>query len=143
MTTAREQILTALFSAINAGLYADVLREAVVGEQLSSNGLVILRDGEPGEPEYTFSPLRYHYEHRVELEIFVEASDPEDRADAFDLICAQIGVVLASDRTLGGRCDWMMAEAPQPVDLPLEGATPLKAAIIGVILHYAVSDPLA
>jgi hypothetical protein len=27
-----------------------------------------LRDGDPGEPEVMFSPLRYHYQHRAEIE---------------------------------------------------------------------------
>ena len=34
------------------------------------------------------------------------------------------------------------AEAPQPVDLPVEGAAGLKAAVIPVVLHYSTADPL-
>jgi hypothetical protein len=33
-------------------------------------------------------------------------------------------------------------EAPRPVDLPVEGAESLKAAVIRVSLFYATSDPL-
>jgi hypothetical protein len=50
--------------------------------------------------------------------------------------------VIIAEPTLGGLCDWIEAEAPQPVDLPVEGAVSLKAAVIPVVLHYAVSDPL-
>ena len=64
------------------------------------------------------------------------------RDTAFDTLCASIGAVLAADRTLGGLCDWVEAEAPRPVDLPVEGAASLKAAVIPVILHYSTSDPL-
>lgn len=35
------------------------------------------------------------------------------------------------------------AEAPRPVDLPVEGADSLKAAVIPVILPYSLADPLA
>jgi hypothetical protein len=35
------------------------------------------------------------------------------------------------------------AEAPEPVDLPVEGAATLKAAVVPIILHYAISDALA
>ncbi len=49
---------------------------------------------------------------------------------------------LAADRTLGSLCDWVEAEAPQPVDLPVEGAASLKAAVIQVVLHYSTADPL-
>ena len=34
------------------------------------------------------------------------------------------------------------AEAPRPVDLPVEGAASLKAAVIPVVLHYSTADPL-
>ena len=60
----------------------------------------------------------------------------------FDALTASIGAVLAGDRTLGGLCDWVEAEAPEPIDLPIEGATALKAAVIIVVLHYASPDPL-
>jgi hypothetical protein len=44
---------------------------------------------------------------------------------------------------LGGLCDWVEAEAPRPVELPVEGAASLKAAVIPVVLHYSTADPLA
>jgi hypothetical protein len=65
------------------------------------------------------------------------------RDAAFDTLTASIGSALAADRTLGGLCDWVEAEAPQPVDLPVEGAASLKAAVIPVVLHYSTADPLA
>jgi hypothetical protein len=40
-------------------------------------------------------------------------------------------------------CDYAQGEAPAPVELPIEGAEGLKAASLGVILTYAMSDPLA
>jgi hypothetical protein len=38
------------------------------------------------------------------------------------MLCASIGAALAADRTPGGLCDWVEAEAPRPVDLPVDGA---------------------
>ena len=106
---------------------------------MPAEGLLILRDGEPGEPEVTLSPLAYHYQHRAEIEAVVQGTE---RDAALDTLCASIGTALAADRTLGGRCDWVEAEAPEPVDLPVEGAASLKAAVIPVVLHYASSAPL-
>ena len=88
----------------------------------------------------TLSPLRYHYQHRAEIEAVVQGAD---RDTAFDTLIASIGAALAADRTLGGLCDWVEAEAPRPVDLPVEGAASLKAAVITVVLHYSTADPLA
>jgi hypothetical protein len=139
MPTPRETILSALYARLQT-LAATVLRDEVLPERIPPSGLIILRDGQPGEPEVTLSPLRYHYQHRAELEVVVQTA--KDRAAAFDTLIASIGAALAVDRTLGGLCDWVEAEAPSPVDLPIEGAAALKAALIPVILHYSTNDPL-
>ena len=138
MPTFRETILTALHTLLQA-LPATALRGDVLPERVSTDGLLILRDGEPGEPEVTLSPLRYHYQHRAEIEAVVQGADRD--AD-FDTLTASIGAAIAADRTLEGLCDWVEAEAPRPVDLPIEGAAALKAAVIPVVLHYSTADPL-
>jgi len=134
----RESILAALNARLSA-LPATNLRGEVLPERVPAGGLLILRDGEPGEPEVTLSPLIYHYQHRAEIEAVVQGTD---RDAAFDALCVNVGAALAADRTLGGLCDWIEAEAPQPVDLPVEGGASLKAAVIPVILHYSTADPL-
>ena len=139
MPTPRETILTALHARLSM-LPATALRGEVLPERIPPEGLMILRDGEPGEPEVTLSPLTYHYQHRAEIEAVVQGTD---RDAAFDALSAGIGAALADDRTLGGLCDWIEAEAPQPVDLPVEGASSLKAAVIPVVLHYSMADPLS
>ena len=101
---------------------------------------MILRDGEPGEPEVTLSPLAYHYRHRAEIEAVVQGAN---RDAAFDDLCASIGALIAADRTLGGLCDWIEAEAPEPIDLPVEGASGLKAAVLPLVLNYVTRDALA
>ncbi len=142
MTSTRETILQALLAALQTVPGATALREDVLPERLPAGGLLILRDGDPGTPEVTLSPLAYHYEHRAEIEVIVQGKTPAVRATAFDTIVQAIGAALTTDRTLGGLCDWTEAQAPQPVDLPVEGAAALKAAIIPVILHYTTADPL-
>lgn len=140
MPTTRETVLAALHVRLQP-LSALVLRDEVLTERIPPAGLIILRDGEPGEPNVTLSPLRYHYQHRAELEVAVQA--PNDRATAFDTVIAAIGAALEVDRTLGGLCDWVEPEAPASVDLPIEGAAALKAAVITVVLHYNTTGPLA
>ncbi|CUH40194.1 hypothetical protein JSE7799_02924 [Jannaschia seosinensis] len=138
MPTLRETILTALYARLSA-LPSTALRGDVLPERVPAEGLLILRDGEPGEPEVTLSPLRYHYQHHVEIEAVVQGTA---RDEAFDTLTASIGAAIAADRTLGGLCDWVEAEAPRSVDLPVEGAASLKAAMIPVVLHYVLADPL-
>ena len=140
MPTTREIVLTALQARL-LPLAALVLRDEVLPERIPAAGLIILRDGQPGEPEVTLSPLRYHYQQRAELEVVVQA--PNDRATAFDTLIAAIGAALEADRTLGSLCEWIETEAPASVDLPIEGAAALKAAVITVVLHYTTTGPLA
>ena len=139
MPTTRETVLAALHARLLT-LAAPSLRGDALPERIPATGLIILRDGNPGEPEVTLSPLTYFYQHRAELEVVIQAGSGRDAL--FDALTADIGVALAADRTLGGLCDWVEAEAPEPVDLPIEGAAALKAAVIIVVLHYATTDPL-
>lgn len=140
MPTTRETVLAALHARLQP-LVARTLRDEVLPERIPATGLIILRDGQPGEPEVTLSPLRYHYQHRAELEVVIQAGT--GRASAFDDLIVAIGTALEADRTLGGLCDWVEPEAPASVDLPVEGAGALKAAIITVVLHYTTTGPLA
>ena len=140
MASKRELVLAALHARLQT-LAAPVLRGDVLPERIPATGLIILRDGKPGDPEVTLSPVSYFYEHRAELEVVIQAGNGRDAL--FDELAASIGAALGADRTLGGLCDWVEAEAPEPVDLPIEGAAALKAAVIFIVLHYATTDPLA
>ena len=128
MPTPRETILAALHARLSA-LSTAALRGDVLPERVPAAGLLILRDGDPGEPEVTLSPLRYHYQHRAEIEAVVQGAA---RDATFDTLCASIGAALAADRTLGGLCDWVEAEAPRPVDLPGMPCAKLRFGFIRV-----------
>mgnify|MGYP000568719820 CR=1 FL=1 len=95
MPTARETVLAALHARLQP-LAALVLRDEVLPERSPAAGLIILRDGKPGEPEVTLSPLAYHYQHRAEIEAVAQGTN---RDAAFDAICASISTALAADRT--------------------------------------------
>ena len=97
--TTRETILQALHALLQTQP-APVLRGEVLPERVPASGLLILRDGDPGEPAVTLSPLRYHYQHRAEVEAVVQAGTGRDAA--FDALAAGVGTALAADRTLGG-----------------------------------------
>lgn len=146
MTTKREAALAALHQVLTdalGGLAIGIERGTPLPTEIDGDGLIILRDGKPGEPEVTLSPLTYHYEHEAEIEIFAQVLDDTDRATRFDDLAAAIGTAIAADRTLGGAVIWSEAAAPEPQDLPVTGGQPIKAAVIGVTLHYSTSDPLA
>jgi len=142
VSTTRENILLALLAALQNVAGPTVRREEVLGERVPTGGLVTLWDGDPGEPEITMSPLQYHYEHKAEIEVIVQAAKSTDRALAFDALIASVGTIIAADTTLGGLCDWVEASAPKPIDLPVIGGETMKAASIPVTLIYSSADPL-
>ena len=70
MPTPRESVLAALYARLSA-LPATAVRGEVLPKRVAAEGLLVLRDGEQGEPEVTLSPLAYHYQHRAEIEAVV------------------------------------------------------------------------
>ncbi|EKE17499.1 MAG: hypothetical protein ACD_10C00428G0004, partial [uncultured bacterium] len=52
MPTTRETVLAALHARL-LPLATLVLRDEVLPERIPASGLIILRDGQPGEPEVT------------------------------------------------------------------------------------------
>ena len=140
MSSTAEAIIQALVAALMLGTRAQVLRGESLPVMVPYAGLLIVRDGDPGEPEITMSPRRYHFEHVVQIEIIVQGSDGRDIQ--FDQLKLAVGAVIEANRTLGGTCDWVEASAPEPQDLPFEGAETLKAAIIPITLHYMTANPL-
>jgi hypothetical protein len=143
MTSKRETVLAALHLLIDGALSAKVLRNEPLPERVPAEGLVILRDGDPGEPSVTLSPVTYLYEHRAELDVAVQAASASARDTTFDALLETIATAIAGDRTLGGLADRIEALAPVPAEVATEGATPIKAATVPVILIYATTDPLA
>ncbi len=140
MTSYRESILRALHATLQT-VPTTVLRGEVLPERVPAGGFVILRDGDPGEPEVTLSPLRYHWQHQAEVEVIVQDKDASLRATLFDVLVEQIGSTLTADRTLGGLCDWIDPGAPAPTDLPIEGGQALKAAVLPITLIYTTTAP--
>ena len=59
MPTPRETILTALADLLRTVPHVSVLRGEVLPERVPATGPLILRDGEPGDPQVTLSPLLY------------------------------------------------------------------------------------
>lgn len=142
MTTKREAVLAALFDLLVESLDAKVLRNEVLPERVPPAGLVILRDGDPGEPEALLSPLVWLWEHRAVVEVFTAGSTAAERGGRMDAVLAGVGAAVAGDRTLGGLCDWVQPQAPAVEEIAEEGVAPIRAASVPIVLVYASPDPL-
>lgn len=138
----REQILAALAAVLAGLLAAPVRRNEVLPEKVPAAGLVILRDGDPGEPDITLNPRTEFYAHRVELEVYVPRDPSGGGEAALDQLLGAIGAALRVDETLGGLAENLTPSAPETGALALEGAPPVLTARIIVTIEYLVSDPL-
>lgn len=144
MASKSETVLQALASLLAANLPPGAVfrRNESVPHRIPAAGVVILQDGDPGPPEALFSPPVYLYEHRAEVDIVCDRATAANVDAAFDAVKTAIGSALAANRTLGGLCDYVLGEAPAPLELNIEGAEGLKAATLVIVLIYGSSDPL-
>jgi hypothetical protein len=143
MASKRETVIAAVKALVAAALPgAEVKRNLVKAERIPPGGLVVLRDGDPGEPKVSLSPLTYLYSHRIPLEIAAYESASFTREQALDAMTGAIGATVIANRTLGGLCDWIEAEAPMTGDVEALGALPGRFADLAIIAVYATTDPL-
>ena len=142
MPTIREQILCALLARLEAVPTATAKREAPLPETVPAGGLIILRDGDTGEPEMLVSPPTYLWQHKAEVEVIVGRGGAGDANAALDDLLRAVGQALEADRSLGGLADWLDWGAPKTHDLAIDGAASLKGAVVPVTIHYASANPL-
>jgi hypothetical protein len=103
LASKREQVIDAVKALVASALpNADVKRNLDKPERIPPGGLVIVRDGDPGEPDVLLSPLTYVYEHRIPLEVAAFPSSTLSREEALDQMLSDIGAAVAADRTRGG-----------------------------------------
>ena len=143
MASHREIVLGGIRALIAAALpAAKVERNAAKPERIPTGGLVIIRDGDPGDPEVYLSPLTYIYTHRVPVEVAVLAATPLSREQVLDQSLQAISEAIEANRTLGGLCDFIDPEAPSTDDLEATGTVAARWADLVILVTYATTNPL-
>jgi hypothetical protein len=106
--------------------------------------LIILRDGDPGEPETLLvaACLITGSTARWSKLSFKKAIKPRAISRIGRLVSRKISLAIAGDRTLGGLCDRITPQAPDSNVLAVEGSPQIKGAIIPIELIYVTADPL-
>ncbi|CUA90609.1 hypothetical protein Ga0061061_11425 [Chelatococcus sambhunathii] len=143
MTSKREQVLDAVKALVAAALPdADVKRNLAKADRIPPGGLIIVRDGDAGEPEVMLSPLTYIYTHRIPIEVAAYDTSSKTREQVLDEMLGAIGAAVTGDRTLGGLCDFIETEAAATDDVETAGARPGRWADAAIVAVYATTDPL-
>jgi hypothetical protein len=143
MTSRREQALSALFDQLRTIPLATVKRNEALPQAVPAAGLVILCDGNPGEPDVTLNPVHLFFSHRAEIEAFVSPPAAGGGEALLDALLGEIGAALGADRSLGGLVENLFWSAPDISVLAIEGAAPILCARLIVTLEYLTADPLA
>jgi hypothetical protein len=139
-----EQVLDVLKALLETVPDALVQRNSVLPEKIPDGGLVILRDGDPGEPEQALGGFgSTYYQHTIDIEVYVEDGDAVARDAAFDDLLQQIGVALEADQTLGGLAFGLTYGRPEPSIEAVAGAPAIKTATLSVTVDYESDAPLA
>lgn len=136
----RLDVLTALTTLIAAALpNAEVLGlvdDASPPMRIYPGGRVVVRSGDPGEPEVDLCPLSYNYFHRIPVEVLA----PNE--ETLDVMLMAIGGAIELDRTLGGLCDWVEPAAAETDEIVADNAVAQRGADLNIIANYATPNPL-
>ena len=140
----RENAIGALFAVLGQlSLGTMVKRNAALPERIADHAMAILRDGEMGEPEVSLSPLTYHWQHQVAIELFVADPDASTRDSRMDGLLTELAALIEADRTLAGVVEYAEIGPPKFDELAPEGTSGIKACLLPVILHYSSSGSLS
>lgn len=142
----RENAIGALFAVLGQLFLGTsgttVKRNAALPERVSDQAMAILRDGEMGEPEVSLSPLTYHWQHQVAIELFVAEPDASARDARMDGLLVELATLIEADRTLGGVIEYAEIGPPKFDELAPDGTSGIKACLLPVVLHYSSPGPL-
>ena len=140
----RENAIGALFAVLGQlSLGTMVKRNAALPERIADHAMAILRDGEMGEPEVSLSPLTYHWQHQVAIELFVADPDTSTRDSRMDGLLTELASLIEADRTLAGVVEYAEIGQPKFDELAPEGTSGIKACLLPVVLHYSSAGPLS
>jgi hypothetical protein len=139
-----EQVLDSIRALLEAMPDTVVERNSVLPEKIPDGGLIILRDGDPGDPEQALGGFgNAYYQHAVEIEVYVEEGNAAARDAAFDALLQQIGTALEADPTLSGLAFGLTYGRPEPSIEAVAGAPAIKSATLTVTLDYESDAPLS
>ncbi|MDA1356098.1 MAG: acyl-CoA transferase [Proteobacteria bacterium] len=138
-----ERILEAIKTLLITVPNAKIERNTAVPEKIPTGGLIVLRDGDPGEPETALGGFGVvYYSHGIEIELYIEDGNATARDAAFDGLVQAIGTALEAEPTLGGLAFGMTYGRPEINTEAVAGAPAIKSGVMTVTVEYETTSPL-
>lgn len=138
----REEVLNALWTRLSTLTEVEVKRNEMLPLKIPDGGLVVLRDGNIGEPMILLSPPCFLYQHRAEIEVVVQQTSAADNDAQLDCVLEKIGQLIMSNVTLSGLIDHMHAAPPEFIEQSVEGGLNIKGATVPIVLEYSSINTL-
>ena len=139
-----EQVLDAIKVLLNTVPDAKVERNTAVPEKIPTGGLIVLRDGDPGEPETALGGFGgVYYSHNIEIELYIEDGDATSRDANFDNLVQSVGTELENNPSLSGLVFGMSYGRPEIDTEAVTGAPAIKTGTIIVTAEYETTSPLS
>ena len=141
MNSKTETVLQTLKTLLEAHCAAPVIRNTALPEVVPPEGLIVIYDGDPGESDKALGGFdSVYYEHNIDIIIFVEEGEADQRDTAFDTLVAQIKTVFRTYPDLNGEVFGLTYDHPKTEVIPVVGGTALKSGTL--VLRADYEDPL-
>lgn len=142
----REQALVALLERLRAEFEpaAVVQRNLVTDEPSPRDGLIVLRDGDPGEPLMAIglSSPWYHFEHVATVEVMVAEADDAMRSAILDQMVDRVAAIIGADPRLGGAVTASRVLPPEIEHDREPAGIGHGYARVPIVLQFATSSPV-
>lgn len=136
----REDVINAIFYKISRALDVPVKKNEAIPQKIPKEGIIFIRDGHMNESTIILSsPKMFILQHIVEIEIVVQDVSSEIRDRRIDELLTQVAQLLSQDPTLTGIVDYQYPEIPEFMEETIDGAQPIKAVVLPVVVEYAAS----
>lgn len=137
MPSKSEQILQVMKAVLETIPDAMVERNAAVSARIPTAGLIILRDGDPGEPDLPLGGVGgAYYSHQMVVELYVQQAAAASRDAAFDNLLVAVGEALSANPTLGGLAFGITIGQPSTEVEAVEGGPAIKTATLEPVVEY-------
>ncbi len=139
-----EKVLEKLRVLLDEGCQARVERNSVLPEKIPVHGLIVIYDGDPGEPEQVLGGFNSaYYEHQIEVILYMEEGNSAQRDQKFDGLLLKIGEILEDNPTLDGLVAGLSYARPETAIEPVLGGPAIKTGTLVIIAEYDTASPLS
>lgn len=120
------------------GMDLEEAKPTMIGEL----GQVIVRSGDPGEPEVDLSPPTWWWERSFPIELAAKDEPSRPAKTVLAAMAMAIGAEIAADPYLAGLCSWLDASAPVSGEVDQRGAAPIAWCDFAILASYSTTSPL-